>query len=411
MNNFQCVINNSQSKIIDVTDLTNKFSSNSLRIRSNELSASQFSHSNSPNSTSPNTPLQQSPLPHQTKIKRRKSLRDADFIPYDERPFLSGESEVEVTCSNGTYEPIRVKLPTHWTQFNLSPTYIGTPQNHFIYLNAQDPQFYYMTFSPPKLTVWLLIKNTTFVNTGYVKRRIVEECFRRQWNCHLVNPNKFDLNLSNLSHSSNAQSSHSKRCSYDGKLIPLPDVVIPRVGANVDYFGLAVLRQLESRGVCVLNPSSAIEISRDKLYTHQILSGAGIPIPKSLLSRWPFDVDFIERRIDYPVIVKLLSSSKGEAVWKVDNRQELISLVETLDTKKPIIFQQFLSNSKGRDIRCFVIGNKIVASMMRIAPTGEYKANVHRMSFAEGLHYSMELCSADSFECSVMTCVFLNFRD
>jgi len=122
---------------------------------------------------------------------------------------------------------------------------------------------------------------------------------------------------------------------------PSPDAVIPRVGANVDYFGLAVMRQLESLGVQVFNPSSSIEISRDKMYTHQVLAAAGIPIPKSVLSRHPFDLPYIESHFTYPLILKLTSGSKGDAVWKVDSRQSLVELMQTLDTTKPIIFQEF----------------------------------------------------------------------
>ena len=267
-------------------------------------------------------------------------------------------------------------MPAHWAQFQLRPRYLGGDVNdthidapgRFVYYDAADPQFYYMDVPSPRMTLWLLIKNITFHNGGYVKRRLVEESIRVGIQMRLVNPNRFDLLMSKTGIVSPV---------YMGQPIALPDAVIPRVGANVDYFGLAVMRQLETLGVKVFNPSASIEISRDKLYTHQVLAAAGIPIPKSVLSRWPFDYTYIERHFGYPVILKATSGSKGDAVWKIDSREQLTDLMAALDTSRPLIFQEFLSDTKGRDLRCFVVGNRVVAAMMRIAQSG-FKANVHQ---------------------------------
>ena len=271
---------------------------------------------------------------------------------------------------------LQLEVPAHWAQFQLRPRYLGGDASderidaagRFVYYDAADPQFYYMDVVNPRMTLWLLIKNITFYNGGYVKRRLVEESIKAGIQMRLVNPNRFDLLMSATGIVSPV---------YQGQPIALPDAVIPRVGANVDYFGLAVMRQLETLGVKVFNPSASIEISRDKLYTHQVLAAAGIPIPKSVLSRWPFDYEYIERHFGYPVILKATSGSKGDAVWKIDSRAELMDSMASLDTSRPLIFQEFLSDTKGRDLRCFVVGNKVVAAMMRIAQSG-FKANVHQ---------------------------------
>ena len=291
-----------------------------------------------------------------------------------------------------TLPSLSLPIPNHWLQFRLNPRYLGgvpgdpspTSPGRFIYYDAQDPQFYYYQSPPPldtlepldpshphpspPMTLWLLIKNVTFAGGGYVKRRLVEEAIQRRIRMLLINPNRVELLLSDTGVAS---------AVYMGEAIALPDAVIPRVGANVDYFGLAVMRQLESLGVKVFNPSASIEISRDKMYTHQVLAAAGIPIPKSVLSRWPFDPLYIERHFGYPVILKSTSGSKGDAVWKIDSRQELTEVIAKLDTSRPLIFQEFLSDTKGRDLRCFVVGGEVVAAMMRIASTG-FKANVHQ---------------------------------
>ena len=295
--------------------------------------------------------------------------KDSDFPPYASRPVLTGQTLLTVPHSFDSNKPIiQYAVDTHLTQFQLKPSWFGDIKEPTVYLNAQDPQMYYASLSlaAPRMDVWLLIKNTTFHGGGYVKRRLIEECFRRNIRCRLVNPNKVDLLLSN-----------ERSVVYAGTPIDLPDAVIPRVGANVDYFGLSVMRQLEQWGIKVYNPSASIEISRDKLYTHQILAANGLPIPKSVLSRSPFDLEYIEKHFDYPIILKLTSGSKGDAVWKLDNTRELTELISTLDTSRPIIFQEFLKDTRGRDLRCFVVGDKVTAAMMRIASSG-FKANVHQ---------------------------------
>jgi gamma-F420-2:alpha-L-glutamate ligase len=345
---------------------------------------------NPSNNTDPSSQLSNqpsSPTPSSTKSSKPK---DTDFPAYETRSFIEGTTYITIShMFNKDAPTIEKEVSNHWLQFNLQPNYLGhitqsiklsineTHPSVFIYYNAQDPQFYYQTIKSPRMTIWLLIKNVTFVNGGYVKRRLVEEAILQNISMKLVNPNRFDLLVgTDQSLIFNADQSR-RQVSYNGQPLDLPDCVIPRVGANVDYFGLAVMRQLESFGVKVFNPSASIEISRDKMYTHQVLAAAGLPIPKSVLSKWPFDVAHIESEFSYPVIMKLTSGSKGDAVWKIDSRQELIDCMATLDTTKPIIFQEFLADTKGRDLRCFVVGDKVVAAMMRIAASG-FKANVHQ---------------------------------
>ena len=317
------------------------------------------------------------PSPTPSQKERQPKPKDSDFPPYSSRPFLPGTTVTAVPhMFDPTLPPISIPIPNHWLQFRLNPHYLGgvrgdpspSSPGRFVYYDAQDPQFYYQTLPAPSMTLWLLIKNVTFVGGGYVKRRLVEEAVGRNIRMLLVNPNRVELLLSDDGVAS---------AVYMGEAIALPDAVIPRVGANVDYFGLAVMRQLESLGVQVFNPSASIEISRDKMYTHQVLAAAGIPIPKSVLSRWPFDPLYIERHFGYPVILKSTSGSKGDAVWKIDSRAELMDVIAKLDTSRPLIFQEFLKDTKGRDLRCFVVGGEVVAAMMRIAASG-FKANVHQ---------------------------------
>ena len=99
--------------------------------------------------------------------------------------------------------------------------------------------------------------------------------------------------------------------------------VIPRVGALVDYFGLAVIRQIEKMGVLILNNLESINISRDKLWTLQQLAAHGIPIPKTLVAKFPLELDVIERELSYPVILKKVAGSQGKGIVKLDSREQV----------------------------------------------------------------------------------------
>jgi len=164
---------------------------------------------------------------------------------------------------------------------------------------------------------------------------------------------------------------------YDGQPCELPDCVVTRVGAKVSYFGLAVIRQFEKMGVVVLNEFKSVDVSRDKLHTLQTLAAHGIPIPKTIVANFPLKIDTLEKELKYPIIVKKTSGSQGKGVVKVDSRQQLEDLEGLLDPNSPLILQEFLEHTKGRDIRVFVIGGLVVGSMMRIATKG-FKSNVHQ---------------------------------
>ena len=321
--------------------------------------------------------------------------RPADYREEDEesarpphnRTRLTGSRSIDVPHMYDSSRPsITMQLNEDDLQYDLKPSYLTQQQQDvnggsngssstglsFVYLNAQRVAYYNQLLPSPRYTIWILIKNTSFLlntqnNVGYVKRRLVETALRHNIQVLLMNPYHFDLAVS---------ATGSSSIVYRGKNVQLPDCVIPRVGANVDYFGLAVLRQLEALGVLVFNPVNAIEISRDKLYTHQVLSAHGIPIPQTVLSRFPFEYDYIERHFTYPLIVKLASGSRGEAVWKLDSRAELSALLERVDKSKPMIVQEFLHSTKGRDIRCLVVGDEVVASCMRVSSTS-FLANYH----------------------------------
>lgn len=177
---------------------------------------------------------------------------------------------------------------------------------------------------------------------------------------------------------------------YDGDILPYYDAVIPRIGASITAYGTAVLRQFASTGAYCLNRADGILASRDKLLAHQILSDANIGMPLTTFASSPKDTkDLIELAGGAPVVVKLLQSTQGRGVVLAETRKAAESLVDAfrgLDAN--FLVQQFVAEAAGADVRCFVIGNRVVGAMRRRAAEGEFRSNLHRGGTAEPVKLS-----------------------
>jgi len=166
---------------------------------------------------------------------------------------------------------------------------------------------------------------------------------------------------------------------YRGRKLPKPDLIIARTGSETSYFMLAVLRHFERQGVAMVNGPVAIEAVADKLQTLQILSRAGLPIPKTILGKFPVDVDIVERELGFPVVVKTLRGTRGNGVLLCANREQFNDLASLLDGARPgadFIFQQYIAMSHGRDVRLLVVDGKVIAAMERRAVDGGFKSNI-----------------------------------
>ena len=159
-----------------------------------------------------------------------------------------------------------------------------------------------------------------------------------------------------------------------------PEAVIPRIGASITLYGTAVVRQFEQMGVFCLNGSQAITSSRDKLRCMQVLSRHDIGIPPTAFVHDREDVlPAIERVGGAPVIIKLLEGTQGLGVILADSIPVAGAIIETLQTaRQEVLIQKFVAESKGRDLRAFVIGGHVVAAMRRTAQGDEFRSNVHR---------------------------------
>ncbi|MBD1372533.1 RimK family alpha-L-glutamate ligase [Hazenella sp. IB182357] len=198
---------------------------------------------------------------------------------------------------------------------------------------------------------------------------LLEEAEQQGIDLKVIEPSQVDLIVTR---------EDRKSIYVDGEPVSLPDFVLPRMGAGTTYFALAVIRHLERLGVPCINSSLSIETVKDKLYTHQILAERNLPVPKTMLAKFPLNVDLIEKQIGFPIVVKTLSGSQGKGVFLSENRNhfdDLMQLVETTNPNFNIILQEFVKTSFGRDLRVFVIGGRVVGCMERNAADDGFKAN------------------------------------
>lgn len=183
---------------------------------------------------------------------------------------------------------------------------------------------------------------------------------------------------------------------YKGKILSSYDAIIPRIGASITYFGTAVVRQFEQMDVFCVNGSAGIADSRDKLRSLQILSRHDIGIPATEFVNHRADVlGAIERIGGAPVIIKLLQGTQGVGVILADTNKIAEAIIETLQsTRQNVLIQKFVAESKGKDIRAFVVGDRVVAAMRRVAQGTEFRSNVHRGGRTELVELEPEYESA-----------------
>lgn len=175
------------------------------------------------------------------------------------------------------------------------------------------------------------------------------------------------------------------RLVYKGKKLEKYDAVIPRIGSSITFFGTAVVRQFEQMGVFCANTAGAIANSRDKLRSIQMLSRHNVGIPRTIFVKQSESIlPAIERLGGAPVVIKLLEGTQGIGVILAETNKIAEAIIETLhSTKQNVLIQQFVKESKGTDMRAFVVGGQVVGAMKRIAKAGEFRSNVHRGGHAE----------------------------
>lgn len=174
--------------------------------------------------------------------------------------------------------------------------------------------------------------------------------------------------------------SHNPTIHYKGEELTEFDAVIPRIGASVTYYGTAVVRQFEMMGTYSVNESVAITRSRDKLRSLQLLSREGLGLPITTFAHSLDDVDgLIDEVGGAPLVIKVLEGTQGLGVVLAETKNAAKSVIEAfMGLDANILVQEFIKESAGCDIRCLVVGGKVVAAMQRSSAPGEFRSNLHR---------------------------------
>ena len=205
---------------------------------------------------------------------------------------------------------------------------------------------------------------------SYSTKRLVEEAKRYGHQVEVIDPLRCYINIS----------SNKPLVYYKRKKLDYADIVIPRIGASISTYGMAIVRQFEMMGIYCLNTSNAIGRSRDKLRSLQILSQLGLPLPKTSFANSTQQTEQLIRLVGgAPTVVKLSESSQGRGVVLAETQSASKSLIDAFrELRANFLVQEFLEESNGSDIRCFVLGGKVIATMMRTAKSGEFRSNLHR---------------------------------
>lgn len=216
----------------------------------------------------------------------------------------------------------------------------------------------------------------------YSTRRLKQAAVARGHEVRILNPLRFSILVEK----------GRPALYYKGKRLSHYDAVIPRIGASVTFFGTAVVRQFEQMGVFTLNTSHAITVSRDKLRSLQVLSRHNIGLAPTAFVRDKDGVDGAIRQVGgAPVIIKVLEGTQGLGVILADSAKIAQAIVETLQwARQNVLIQKFVEESRGRDLRALVVGDRVVAAIQRVAQDGEFRANVHRGGKAAKVELSPE---------------------
>ncbi|MHC9084892.1 30S ribosomal protein S6--L-glutamate ligase [Luteimonas sp. RIT-PG2_3] len=216
----------------------------------------------------------------------------------------------------------------------------------------------------------------------YSTRKLVEAARHRDHSVRILDPLRCYMRIS----------SEGFAMHYKGKPIDGYDAVIPRIGSSITRYGNAVLHQFELMGSYTPNPSASVAIARDKLRCHQILASRGIGMPVTVFGDNPDDtIDLLSMLGPPPHVIKLNEGTQGNGVMLTEKPSASRSVVETLrGLYASFLVQEFVAEAEGADLRCLVVGDRVVASMRRQAAAGDFRSNLHRGGSAEAVDASQD---------------------
>ncbi|WP_430811143.1 MULTISPECIES: 30S ribosomal protein S6--L-glutamate ligase [unclassified Carboxylicivirga] len=274
--------------------------------------------------------------------------------------------EIEVTLTNRDSMGYRMLLGRQ----AMSGKLLVDPEASFVLgeLSKEKLHDYYQAHLTPAtgLKIGVLASNPDL----YSNQRIIEAGQERGHEMEFLNIKDCYIKL---------DGSNPEMHYRGGRILRDFDAIIPRIRPSATFYGCALTRHFEAMGVYTLNTASAITQSRDKLYALQLLINTGLPIPTTGFANSPLDTNELIRMVGgAPLIVKLLEGTQGKGVVLAETKKAAESLINAFKSLRAnILVQEFIKEADGKDIRCFVVNGKVVASIMRTAAPGEFRANIH----------------------------------
>ncbi len=228
------------------------------------------------------------------------------------------------------------------------------------------------------MLIYILSRGAALYSTS----RIYRAALKRRHNVRIIDHMECDLLIEN----------GRFIVVYNNEVLLKPDIVIPRIGSSATVFGTTVVRHFQEMGASVLNSPAGIFNSRDKFRSLQLLAGHNIPIPVTYFSNDLHQAErIVNRKLGYPFILKVLEGTQGIGVHLIENEVDAHHMFNRFSlAKQKIILQEFIKEFKGKDVRVFIVGNKVVASMMRIAGPDEFRSNIHRGGMGQRIVLSEE---------------------
>jgi ribosomal protein S6--L-glutamate ligase len=319
------------------------------------------------------------------KIHGRKTIKssngDTETRYVIKTPLMLGKKkwEVELTLSSRDSMGYRMLLGRQAMQNKM----LVDVDNSFLQGDIEEKKVrgYYKSLAAPnrKLTIALLASDPEL----YSNKRIMQAAKKRGHKIIFINAKQSYMNIS---------SDNPAIHFTGGQVLEYVDAVIPRLRPSITFYGCSITRQFEALGAYCLNDSTAISRSRDKLRCLQLLVSSGVPIPTTGFARSPQDTkDLIQLVGGAPLIIKLLEGTQGQGVVIADTNKAAESVINAFKTiDQQILVQEYIKESAGKDIRCFVIDDKVVGSMQREASEGEFRANLHLGGKSSSIKISKE---------------------
>lgn len=233
---------------------------------------------------------------------------------------------------------------------------------------------------------WILYKRSKeeLLDSDHGVRRLLEVASQLAIDLDVYKPDQFELVITR---------DDKKSILLNDERVPLPDFLLPRLGAESSYFALAIIRQLEKLGVYSCNHSTAIETVKDKMFLSQLLAQSNLPSPKTMLVKFPVSVGVVAREIGFPLVIKNISGARGIGIHLCETAAgfgDLMELIASHSGNSQMILQEFVASSYGRDLRVFVLGKQVIGCMKRTSKDS-FKANYSRGGDVESYPLTAEI--------------------